>query len=296
MYLIIGASSFIGRYLYDYCRKMNIKVFGTYHQNSYDKNWIKFDLGQDDLNAFIHMHLSDEKPEVIIICSANTSIDQCKNYEAESYQLNVLNTQRLIAQAQSMKIKIVFLSSESVFDGYKGLYDESDLPNPVTIYGKQKLQVEEYIMQNIQEYLIFRISRAVGSSFGEKDVFGEFYNKIKQNEFILCLKNQHFCLTEVSDLVYAIIQAVQNKLNGLFHLSSTNYISRFQLATMYANKIFGGYENIAEKEYDELPFSDHRQILGGLRGDRLNQLLGLHFLDIEEILEKYQQSYEKYVG
>ena len=144
MYLIIGASSFIGRYLYDYCRKMNIKVFGTYHQNSYDKNWIKFDLGQDDLNAFIHMHLSDEKPEVIIICSANTSIDQCKNYEAESYQLNVLNTQRLIAQAQSMKIKIVFLSSESVFDGYKGLYDESDLPNPVTKITGRRIYYAKY--------------------------------------------------------------------------------------------------------------------------------------------------------
>ena len=295
MYLIIGASSFIGRHLYDYCRNQDIKVFGTYYQHFYHKEWIKFDLDQDDLTDIIHLRLSDEKPQVIIICSANTSIDQCKNYEIESYRLNVSNTKRIIKQARMMNIKIVFLSSESVFDGYRGLYSEEDPTNPVTTYGKQKLLMEEYIFQFLDKYLIFRISRAVGSSFGEKDVFQEFYNKILKKEAILCLKNQHFCLTEVNDITYAIVKAIQNDLNGLYHLSSSNYISRFQLARMYADKMFGGYENIFEKEYNEFPFTDQRQILGGLRGDRLNRLLGLHFLNTEEILERYQASYQNHI-
>lgn len=99
-----------------------------------------------------------------------------------------------------------FLSSEAVFDGETGMYSEEDIPNPITLYGRQKLQIEQYIMRNHNNYLIFRISRAVSCQFGEKDIFNEFYQKIVSNEEILCLKNQSFCLTEVHDIAVGIIK------------------------------------------------------------------------------------------
>jgi dTDP-4-dehydrorhamnose reductase len=293
MYLIIGASSFIGRHLYEYCKNNNVEVMGAYYTHSFNNEWIKFDICSDDLRTLIGKYIPDKVLEAVIICGANASIDSCKRNETESNRLNVEGTKRILAQTDEMGIKSVFLSSEAVFDGRKGMYSEEDEPNPITLYGSQKLQIEQYMVQNVKDYLIFRISRATGSSFGEKDIWGEFYNKIVNNEDIICLKNQSFCLTEVDDIAQCIVMSLMKNMKGLYHLSSPNYISRYELAKLYADKILGGYNKIYEKEYDEMPFLDNRHIYGGLNGEKLIQLLKISFLNIDEILNKYAATYRK---
>lgn len=293
MYLIIGASSFIGRHLYDYCKNKGIDVLGTYYMHSYYKEWIRFDMCADDLEEICNKHLGGKKPEAVIICGANASIDSCKRDENASNYLNITGTKRILQQAAKMEIKCVFLSSEAVFNGKKGMYTEDDIPDPITIYGNQKLQIEQFLIRNLNSYLIFRISRAVGSSFGENDIFKEFYNKIVNQEEIVCLKDQSFCLTEVNDISQCMIEALNRNLNGLYHISSPNYISRYDLANLYAEKMFGGYEKVVQKNYNEIPFLDKRHIYGGLKGDKLADMLGFHYMDIGEILDQYISTYER---
>lgn len=291
-YLIIGASSFIGGHLYKHCRKKGMDVLGTYYNHQYNNEWVKFDLCKDNLYGICNDYLDGVRPSAVIICSANTNIDSCKRNEADSNDFNVLGTKRILEQADQLGIKSVFLSSEAVFNGEKGLYTEKDVPAPVTLYGRQKLQIEQYMIQNIDRYLIFRISRAVGSCFGEEDIFNEFYNKIVNQEEIICLKNQSFCLTEVDDIAECIISALANNIEGLYHLSSANYISRYKLACLYSEKVFGGYNKIVEKEYDEIAFVDNRHVYGGLKGDKLVGLLEIQFMNMTEILDKYVSTYK----
>lgn len=291
MYLIIGASGFIGRKLYDYCKVKDIDVLGTYYTHSYNEEWIKFDICTDELSTIWQNYTDGKLPDAVVICGANAAIDSCKRDEDASNQLNVIGTKRILEQAASKGIKTVFLSSEAVFDGKKGLYSEEDVPNPITLYGRQKLEIEQYMTSALKNYLIFRISRASGSRYGEKDIFHEFYSKILSQEEIVCLKNQSFCLTEIGDIAEGIVKAIERNLIGLYNLSSANYISRYELALLYADKIFGGYERIREKEYDDIPFLDNRHIYGGLNGRKLADLLGIRYMSLEEILNNYAETY-----
>ena len=293
MYLIIGASGVIGSHLYSYCKRNGIHVAGTYYSHSFVKEWIRFDLCQDDFGSICQNYFKENLPKAVIVCGANANIDNCKRDEYGSRLLNVEGTRRIFEQAAEMGVKSVFLSSEAVFDGYRGMYREEDVPNPLTLYGRQKLQIEEYMAGRLDEYLIFRLSRAVGSSFGEKDIFHEFYNRIICQKEIICLKEQSFCLTEVDDIACTIIRALESGINGVYHLASNNYITRFDLANIYAKKIFGGYGKILEMEYENFKFLDHRHIHGGLRGDRLAGLLGMKYMDIETILDRYKRSYRR---
>lgn len=292
MYLIIGASSFIGRHLFDYCKQNGIDVFGTYYTHSYNDEWIRFDICTDDLNDLCEHSLKGKFPDAVIICGANASIDSCKRNEDASNQLNVIDTKRLIDQAKAMGIKVVFLSSVAVFDGNKELYTEDDIPNPPTLYGRQKLQVEQYMSNHLKDYLIFRISRASGNCYGEKDIFNEFYNKIVNREEIICLRNQSFCLTNVDDIAKGIVKALERNIIGLYNLSSANYITRYELAKIYSNKMFEGYEKIVEKDYNEIPFLDNRHVYGGLNGNKLADLLEIYYMNLEEILSRYIYTYE----
>lgn len=288
MYLIIGASSFIGRHLFEYCKSNQIDVLGTYYMHPVYDEWVQFDLCKDTISSICDKYTGGHLPEAVIICGANTSIDNCRSNEEKSSQLNVEGTKRILDEINSQEIKSVFLSSEAVFDGKRGMYEENDTPNPVTVYGKQKLLIEEYIVQNMENYIIFRISRAVGSTFGKKDIFNELYLKIIQNQEITCLKNQSFCLTEVNDIAQVIIKAVKKDVRGLYHLSSSNYVSRYQLAKLFSKAVFNAeYERIREMEYEKLPFVDNRHVRTGLRGNKLADLLHFRYMDIEEILRKY---------
>lgn len=289
MYLIIGASSFIGRHLYEYCKSNQIDVLGTYYMHPVYEEWVQFDLCKDTISSICDKYTGGQLPEAVIICGANTSIDNCKSNEEKSSQLNVGGTIRILDEIKSQEIKSVFLSSEAVFDGKRGMYEENDTPNPVTVYGKQKLLMEEYIVRNLENYVILRISRAVGCTFGEKDIFHEFYQNIVNNQEIICLKNQSFCPTNVNDIVQVIMKVVKMGVKGLYHLSNSNLVSRYQLAKLYSKAVFGDeYERIREMEYDELPFIDNRHIRAGLRGDKLADLLCFRYMDIEEILQKYK--------
>ncbi len=287
MYLIIGASGFIGKHIYDYCIKEGIDVLGTYYSHPDKPEWIKFDICTDDLRNVCQQNFHGKIPDAVILCGANASIDSCKMNEEASKQVNIDGMQRVIQQMKALGVKCVFLSSEAVFDGNKGMYQEEDAPNPITVYGKQKLKIEEYIAENLKEYLILRVSRATGSRYGEKDILQEFYSKIRNHEEIGCLKNQSFCVTEVNDIAAGIVKALDYGLNGLYHLSSANYTTRYELAKLYAEKVFGGYQKIVEKEYKELPFLDKRHIYGGLLGSKLETLIGIHFLSIDEIIRQY---------
>lgn len=289
-YLIVGASGFIGRHIYNYCKANHMEVIGTYYNHCDDNSWVKFDLCSDDVEDICCNCFGGNLPDYLILCGANAGIDSCKRDEQASNRLNVIGTQRVLRQADELGIKSVFFSSEAVFDGNKGMNKEEDTPNPITLYGRQKLEVERYIADCITNCLIFRISRAVGSSYGEKDIFQDFYDKITAGEEIVCLRNQSFCLTEVNDIVVCLMKSLERELRGLFHLSSNNYISRFELAKLYAEKNFGGYDKIVEKNYTEIPFLDRRHVYGGLDGRKLASLIGIKYMSTSNILSRYLET------
>ncbi len=294
MYFIVGASSFIGKYITQYCKNNNLRFVGTYftHPNEYAE--LQFDLLKDKFSDLLQqVHVDRDESRHVILCSAEANIDSCKRNLQKSYNLNVEATKRIIDEIKAVGYKLVFLSSEAVFDGEKGLYTEMDVPHPITEYGRQKLEIEQYLQSNVNNALIVRLSRAVSSSFGEPDIFGEFYHRSVNQEPIICLKDQSFCLTDVGDIAKAIVLSCERDLRGVYHISSPNYVSRYELAQLYAQRFFPGYEKIYEKDYSEIPFLDNRHIRGGLDGNRLQKIIHNSYRSLDEIMDCYAQSFYK---
>ena len=119
MYLIIGASGFIGKHLYANCKRNGIDVIGTYYTHSYDKEWIKFDICSDDLDEICYKHLKEKTLDAVIICGANASIDSCIRDHDASNELNVRGTIRILNKANELGIKSVFLSSEVRWNNFQ---------------------------------------------------------------------------------------------------------------------------------------------------------------------------------
>lgn len=224
---IIGASGLIGYNFYKTLKNKKEAVTGTYCSVK-KPGLVKLDLEKDGFSLFA-------KCRQVIIASAKTNIDECSRDRARAYRVNVAKTKELIQYLAERRIKPVFLSSDQVFDGKKGSYTERDRPNPVNYYGDFKLQVEEFIKNNLKDYLILRLSKTYSLDSKEPGMFAEIFLRLKQGKKIKAAYNQIFNPTEVNCICECMYKAIHNGLNGLFHLASPVIMSRYDFAVSVAD-------------------------------------------------------------
>ena len=143
MIFIIGASGLIGGNIFNYLKKKRYRVGGTYFRTK-KKGLVYFDIAKHDIKKL----KVKEKIKYFIIASAiNVNLDDTKKDLKNSYFVNVVQTKKIINYCFKNKIIPIYLSSDGVFDGKKGNYIESDKKTPLHNYGKNKNEIEKYILK-----------------------------------------------------------------------------------------------------------------------------------------------------
>ena len=129
--LVIGANGFIGSYLFNLIKEKH-DVTGT---STHDRNFKILDIAElNKTSKFLHKI----NPDTIYLPAGITNLDYIENHPEETARANVLGVRNIAGYCKENNCKLVFFSSDSVFDGRKGPYSENDEPNPINIYGKQK--------------------------------------------------------------------------------------------------------------------------------------------------------------
>ena len=114
-------------------------------------------------NDAIRTFIMDLKPESIIHCAAYTAVDKAEEDVEICYQVNAEATKIISECAKELDIKLIYISTDYVFDGTKdGEYVETDIPNPINVYGASKLKGEQYVQDLLDRYYIVRISWVFG--------------------------------------------------------------------------------------------------------------------------------------
>ena len=96
------------------------------------------------------------KPDVVINTAAMTNVDACENDKENCWLLNVKAVEYLIKASEKYQSHLIHLSTDFVFDGKNGPYKEEDEPNPVSYYGKSKLEAEKLVQQAKTKWAIAR--------------------------------------------------------------------------------------------------------------------------------------------
>lgn len=198
---------------------------------------IKLNLLSDDVAS----QLSQIDPDVIIHMAAATHIDVCQQDAINGrsglvWKLNVEATAKIVDYCQQNQKRLIFLSTECVFDGHQKSYDEDDQPNPKNWYGQTKAEAEEIVKNSQIEWAIVRGVVAYHPVATYHDIVHQLKTKLDSEDNVQVVADQNFTPTFVDDLVKAI-QVISNKnLTGIFHVVSPQVISPYDLAVLVANK------------------------------------------------------------
>lgn len=215
--LLIGNTGFIGTVLYNFLKK-EYEVTGINSQS----------LDITDCNILKNFIINNSF-DLIILCAACKDIKKLENNPDYAYQIN---TQPAKIISQNSKSRIVFISTDYVFDGQKGSYKDTDKTNPTTIYGKTKNDAEKNIQENSSNYTIIRTAAVLGKG---SLFFDWLLNCLKQEKEIEIFEDCYFSPTPVNFLCEIIEHAI-NDTNPprIIHAVCEKKLSRFELAQYIA--------------------------------------------------------------
>ncbi len=176
-------------------------------------------------------HLRRTRPDQILYAVGFTSIDEAINKPGDSFLLNAASLMYICHEAAKMKIPVLHLSTEVVFDGTKtkGPYTETDTPNPVSINGMTKRLGELVVLGASPANCVARLIICYSSHYKRKsDIARMALLKIKKGEIFTATNDQEINPVYVDHLIQSLEVLINNKAQGIYHIGATNYTTPYQ--------------------------------------------------------------------
>lgn len=171
-------------------------------------------------------------PDVIVHCGALTHVDYCEDHIEESYEKTVASTRALVDLSKACNARMVYISTDYVFDGTAGPYKEDGEIHPLNVYGRHKLEAEQMVLREIANSLVLRVTNVYGDEIRGKNFIARIINQCKEGQKLnLNLpKDQYASPVNAWDIARAMLVLLSDAHSGVFHIGSTDYMNRVELA------------------------------------------------------------------
>jgi len=223
-------------------------VFGCSLENS---NFSLLDIPYQKVDMINRSELTDflmtTKPDIIINAAAYTDVDGSESKRELCWNTNVRAVENVIDAVESFKPLLVHISSDYVFDGQMGEYKEKDKTNPQGNYARSKMAAENIVTSSNLEYIIARTQVLYGTGNKVRLNFATWViSRLRNKQKIQVVTDQIGNPTYIGDLSEAIFRLIKNNEFGLFHISGSEKISRYNFAKKIS-EIFSLDDSFIEK-------------------------------------------------
>ncbi len=223
---VTGGSGLLGSKVAEVALERGYEVYSGYnnHESVFGEP-VKFDLANPDS---VVKAVDEIKPDVIIHSAALTDVDKCEVERVLAYKINAEGTKILSEIAGKLGFFMVYISTDYVFDGSKGMYKEEDETSPINYYGYTKLLGEKYC----QNFCVARTCVIYGARPASDKVNFALWliNKLEKGEGVKIITDQYIAPTLNTNLAKMLIEVAERKTTGIFHLAGATRVSRFEFA------------------------------------------------------------------
>ncbi|MBX3241253.1 MAG: SDR family oxidoreductase [Chitinophagaceae bacterium] len=249
--LITGTNGLLGQYLVRDCVQKGYTVVAT------GRGECK--LSRDTLGNAVYkkMDITDKvavetvlmetRPDIIIHAAAMAQPDACELDRAACSVTNVEATRYICDVAESINAKVIYISTDFVFDGKSGPYNEEGIPDPVNYYGQSKLDAEK-IVQQLPKWTIVRTILVYGNILtgARSNIVTWVKDNLEKGNNIKVVNDQVRTPTYVEDLSRGILLVVEKDAEGIYHISGKEVFTPYEIALQIAD-FFGLDKSLMEK-------------------------------------------------
>ena len=225
-----------------------------------------------------------------LLCSGITNLDACVHDPAETRLFNVTHSIDLLREFLRRDIQPIFCSSDLVFEGDRGDYAEHDARYPTTEYGRQKMEVEDFLLDQGAPCLIIRMSKLYSLAAEDPSPIGDIMKALHQGGTIRAAGDQVICPTWFGDIPRALDALLSLQLTGVFHLAAPQRFTRHTLALRLARAL-GREELVRHCSIRDFAFAEPRPPDTSLDARKFLGAVPFTFQSLEASLPKILESW-----
>ncbi len=287
--LITGASGLYGSKLAELSTAKNYEIYSGYSRDQPACGTpVQFDVADKNCVEEIFEKVG---PEVVVHAAALTDVDKCEINKELAWKINVEGTRNVAEAVKTSGAFLVYVSTDYVFNGETGRYNEADRPDPINYYGFTKLKAEELVKDLVDEYCIARASVIYGSTpaAGKVNFALWVLNKLERNKQARIVTDQWNSPTLNTNMADMTLEVIERKLTGIFHLSGATRISRYDFAKQIAKSFNFDSNSISPATSAEFQWAAKRPKDSSLDTLKAQQTLKNKPLQINHALEIMKQ-------
>lgn len=228
-------------------------------------------------------------PHTVINLAAMTNVDKCESDRQTAWDMNVTLVENLARLTRTIDAKLVQISTDYVFDGTKGPYSETSVPNPISYYGKSKLAGENVCMAGNTNAVIVRTNIIYGPPRERPDFVRWVLDALESRTPIRVVDDQIGNPTYVDDLAEVIMRLALSTRTGVYHVGGADYLSRYEFALRIAEFFTLDPSIIARVTTAELAQPARRPLKLGLISLKAETELRMRMRGIESGLSSIRQ-------
>lgn len=286
--LVIGASGLVGGALLRVLERNSTAVIATYRSRAFPGG-----LLLDVRDAAAVERLMDEAhPDVVFLpIIPPGGVDYCEAHPEEAAAVQVQGTRHVAEAVGRQGARLVYYSSDYVFDGRKGPYVEEETPCPLNVYGRMKWEGEQVVQALGAKSLILRTTTVYGWDRTSPNFAMQIWEKLGTGQAMRVPDDQQTTPTLAEYLAEISFRLVQMGVEGVVNVAGKDLLLRSDLGKALAGAFGLDANLIVPVPTAQLGQRAGRPLQGGLRTDKLRALLGTEPLDINESLKRLRRQW-----
>lgn len=238
--LVVGGTGLVGNALVRaWARRGAAVSAATYHCHPSD-SFRQLDM-QDE--AAVRRLVAGLRPSIVAVPAANPFVDYCELHPEETRRVNVAGTMNVARACAEVGARMIFFSSDYVFDGAKGMYREDDAVSPLSEYGRQKADAEAAVLKLSSRNLVVRTAGAYGWQWEPKNFVLQVLSRLSAKQAMKVASEIRYSPTYVENLAEVTVDLAAAGQSGVFHVVGADFLLRGEFARLVAGA-FGLSESL----------------------------------------------------
>lgn len=268
-FLITGGSGFVGWNLCNFLKSRH-ELYASFCEHPFQIEGCQFLQIDLTRKTPVLEAIGSCKPEIIIHAAAISSPDVCEQQKERAWEVNVTGTQNILDAALLLGCRVVYVSTDMVFDGEQGNYAETDMPAPVNYYGLTKQEGEKLCLQSRADALVVRITLQYGRGNGVHSSSSDWLmSNLQSGKQVSLFTDQFRTMTWVLDTAQGLeIAALYGTAGEIYHLTGPERISRYEFGRLFASAFNFPHSLLQQSLMEEIPTAASRPKDVSLNGEK----------------------------